>query len=623
MLLFRLTLVREPHMRGFIEELRHRNVFRVGVAYIIAGWLIAQVADLAADAFTAPEWFMQMLITLLLIGLPIALFLAWAYELTPEGVVKAEDIPEDAPKDPRAGKRLNAVIIVTLIVAVGWLSWDKLQGPGESPLPEVAVDKSIAVLPFDDFSPDGDQAWFADGLTEEILNSLARTSDLHVASRTSSFAYRGTTENLSDIAVALGVAHILEGSVRRAGDQLRVTAQLIRANDDKHLWSDTFDGSVENSIGIQEEIATQIANALQTAMDPEELARMISAGTSSVEAWEVYLQGLAISNDAFERVDRLRYIEAISKFDKAVSIDPSFVDAHVQLMQLWFSQLDNSNTSYSHVGPPYEERRARFDAALEASIRLARSEVERLTAEAIKAEIEVRIKERLHLLEQISALTPDSVFNTGRLIESYRLNGRPDKARQAGERAWALPIDVNEVNDSYVFLTYQMRRLDPTATVRRIDEYLAAAKAAGKAPSAAFNYQAHRALLDAGDIERAAGLIDNYLLRSADDAGKAIIQIRQACAEGRIEDAEAFATTDVAGPNLHWLIFKTLGRDDEARELLREYDTPEKLFLLAAYLDYRAFDPRDYPLLWKTLQAQGIERAPVRQQTFRCNRLDA
>ncbi len=148
----------------------------------------------------------------------------------------------------------------------------------------VTMDKSIAVLPFEDFSPDSDYAWFADGLTEEILNSLARAPDLLVASRTSSFAFRGTTMDVPAIGAQLGVAHILEGSVRRSGDRLRVTAQLIRAADDKHLWSENFDGSSEDSIEIQERIAIEIANALETAMDPEELAKMMSAGTRSVEA---------------------------------------------------------------------------------------------------------------------------------------------------------------------------------------------------------------------------------------------------------------------------------------------------------------------------------------------------
>ena len=172
-------------MRRFIEELRYRNVIRVGAAYVVAGWLIAQVTDLVADVFNLPDWFMQMVIILLVLGLPVALFLAWAFELTPAGIKNAHDVPRDAPKDPRAGRILNGVTIVALVIAVAWLAWDKIQ---RAPPTIAPVDKSIAVLPFDDFSPGGDQAWFADGLTEEILNSLARATDLQVASRTSSFA---------------------------------------------------------------------------------------------------------------------------------------------------------------------------------------------------------------------------------------------------------------------------------------------------------------------------------------------------------------------------------------------------------------------------------------------------
>lgn len=239
-------------MRGFIEELSHRNVIRVGAAYVVAGWLIAQVGDLIADVFNLPDWFMQTVLIVLVLGLPVALFLAWAFELTPEGMKKAHEVPEDAPKDPRAGRVLNAVTIVTLVVVVAWLAWDKIHRVPE----EIAsVDKSIAVLPFDDFSPDGNQTWFVDGLTEEILNSLARATDLQVASRTSSFAHRDSTEDIPTIANALGVDHILEGSVRRDGDRLRVTAQLIRAADDKHLWSETFDGGSGDSIKVQEEFA--------------------------------------------------------------------------------------------------------------------------------------------------------------------------------------------------------------------------------------------------------------------------------------------------------------------------------------------------------------------------------
>jgi TolB-like protein len=237
-------------MRGFIDELKHRNVFRVAIAYIIVGWLVAQVADLVVDAFNLPDSFLQMIIVLLVLGFPIAVVFAWAFELTPEGVKRAKDLPADMPKDPRSGKFLNRLTIIMLVIAVAWLGWDKLERGDTAPvsLDEAVIDKSIAVLPFADFSADASHAWFADGLTDEILNALARIRDLRVASRSSAFQYRDAAQDIPKVAAELGVAHILEGSVRRAGDRIRVTAQLIRASDDAHLWSETYDASSEDSI---------------------------------------------------------------------------------------------------------------------------------------------------------------------------------------------------------------------------------------------------------------------------------------------------------------------------------------------------------------------------------------
>jgi TolB-like protein len=598
-------------MRSLLEELRHRNVFRVGVAYVIAGWLFVQVADIATESFAAPEWVMRIVIIFLLVGLPVALFLAWAFELTPDGVVKAEDVPEDAPKDPRAGKRLNAIIMVALVVAVAWLGWDRLQKP-MAPTQSVVVDKSIAVLPFDDFSPDGDQAWFADGLTEEILNSLARTSDLQVASRTSSFAYRDTGENLSSIAAALGVAHILEGSVRRAGKQLRVTAQLIRASDDKHLWSETFDGDVDNSIAIQEDIAIEIANALETAMDPDELARMIAAGTRSVEAWETYLHARALEQHALD-IDKPGLIfEVIALFDKAVAIDPGFVDAYQASARLWYFQLEISSTDYSPVGPPYAVRRDRFDAALAAAIKHARSEADRVGAEAMKAQVNVQLNDLITLTERLLVLAPENFDALNTLIEAYQQQGELEKAREMALRAW----DVRQRNSqATVDIIYNMRRLDMATTMQMVETGL-------KDPAIppVFYYQAQRALLDAGDLGRAREMMDLYLLRSTDADGTLIVQMRQACAEGRTADADALYEQLDDDSNTHWLFLQTLGHKEDARELLRQYDTPDKLFILAEFLDYRTFDPRHFPLLWKTMQSQGIKRLPPRPQTFECKR---
>jgi len=504
------------------------------------------------------------------------------------------------------------VIMVTLIVAVAWLGWDKLQGSGDSSPTETLADKSIAVLPFDDFSPDSDQAWFADGLTEEILNSLARTSDLHVASRTSSFAYRGATEKLSAIAADLDVAHILEGSVRRAGDQLRVTAQLIRASDDKHLWSETFDGNIDNSIGIQEEIAVAIANALQTAMDPEELARMVSAGTGSVEAWETYLRALSLQAEIFELDQPKRIFEVVEIFDEAVEIDPGFVDAQQELADLWYMQLEITTTNYVREGPPYAERRARFDAALAAAIKYARGEVDRIRARALKAQLDVRINDQLQLVKGLADLVPDDFDVAASLTELYQQMGDIEKAREAGIRAWELR---GSAGDSRIGVIYNMRRVDIAEALRMIEEGLQEANI-----PPLFYYQAQRAFLDAHDHDRAREMMDLYLLRSSDADGTLLVQVRQACAEGRIADADALFEQANKSSNTLWLFLKTLGHEEEARDLLRQYDTPDKLFILAEFLDYRTFDPRHYPLLWRTMQLQNIERPPARPQTFRCDR---
>lgn len=603
-------------MRSLIEELRYRNVFRVSIAYTVISWLIAQVADLVFDAFDLPSVFMQMVIILLVLGFPVAVFLAWAFELTPDGVMKAKDLPENMPKDPRSRRRLNALIMTTLIIAVGWLGLDKFQNQTTIDA-SGAVDKSIAVLPFDDFSPDGDHAWFADGLAEEILNSLARTADLQVASRTSSFKYRDSELDVPAIAAELNVAHILEGSIRRAGDQLRVTAQLIRASDDKHLWSETYDGSIENSIEIQDEMAVAIARALQTAMDPDELALMVAAGTRSVEAWELYLQGVAVQNQAFEQIDAALLVRSADFFDEAVAADPDFVDAHMRLMDLWWGQLDPSTTSFSETGPSFTERRARFDAAVAASLRLARTELERLSVEFRKAQVEVRIDEQLRIAKQMTDVAPEQYSAWGSLTELYQQTGQMDKAYEAAITAWSLPREPDEFR---TFILFQMRRINLDKAVQLTEEAMADAAADGTQLPPIFYYQAQRVYLDAGMNDKAAEMIDHYVLRTADEVGKAMVLIRQACAENRVDDADAaFAPLD---PNTssRWLLLKTLGLDAEARELLRPLDTPETLFVLAARLDYRTFEARDFPLLWRTLQSQGIDRPPARPQTFQCKR---
>jgi len=598
---------------SFFAELKRRNVIRVGVAYTVAAWLIAQVADLTADAFGAPDWFMRMLIVLLALGLPVALFLAWIYELTPDGVKLASDLPADTPKDPRSKQALNRITIAALVIAVAWLGWDKLQGPATD-VAATVVDKSIAVLPFADFSPDGDYGWFADGLTDEILNALARTADLRVASRTSSFQYRGANEDVPRIASELGVAHILEGSVRRSGERLRVTAQLIRAGDDVHLWSESFDGTSEDSIRIQETIAHKIARALETAMEPDELERMLSAGTSSVEAWELYVRAEALINQddtGFTGAESLRLLE------QAVEIDPEFGDAYNAIAEFWLAHLSPSSTFRYDQPISYNEARQRFYDSLASAARYARSDAARAEYAALRARFDVRLNDFIAARQTISDLRPQNYVALGDLVNAYILVGNYAAARDIGLRARDLAMAANDPS-SEVFQF--LNRVDTPAALEM-------AEAAVNRPNVGAGdlYQAHRVFLYAGEVGRAAQIAQRHNDRETDASQVAMVNVRQACAEGRTADAEAAyarlleTISENESPN-DWLFLKTLGRNNEADESIRHLDDSDSLYALSGYLSYTHFDPRPFPNLMARLQSQGITRPPPTTIPFACKR---
>ena len=603
-------------MRNFFEELRHRNVIRVAIAYAVVGWLLAQVTDLVVDAFNLPDSFLQMVIIFLALGFPVTLFLAWAFELTPEGMKKAREIPADAPKDPRSGRVLNRIIIATLILAIAGLIWERttldvLSEAGE------ANDKSIAVLPFSDFSPDGDHVWFADGLTEEILNALARTPDLEIASRTSSFAFRDATDDIPAIAAQLGVAHILEGSVRRAGDRLRVTAQLIRAADDKHLWSENFDGSSEDSIEIQERIAFAIASALKTAMDPEELAKMMSAGTRSVEAWETYLMGLALYQQDVESGVPENISGAIELLDRAAEIDTGFAEAYLLLAEVWQTQLTVTSTVYSSVGIPLAGRVSQFRRAIAAGAKNARTEMMRLEAELLEADFDSRLLDMIRIGEAIIELAPESAEKWATLSYAYTMAGNLDKARDAALRGFAAnkPSSANDRS----FLIETLQRVSPADVQPYVEAFLQREN-----PTPNDLYQSHRALLAAGLNAHAAEVADRYVRSSVDVSGRVMVEVRQACAESRDDDAERlFAVIDQPDLATRWLFLKTLGRDDEALNELLPFDRPETFSVLAGYLGYLVFDVSEFPEFASMLASQGVNRPPPRRPVFYCEPDDA
>ena len=314
-------------------ELSRRNVFRVAIAYSVVAWLAAQVAELALDSFGSPDWVMKTLLLLLVIGLPIAVIFAWAFELTPEGVKKEKDVDRSASVTHKTGRKINVVIISVLVIALGfsvithkWTGVISDSAEVDGSIETTATgDQSIAVLPFVNMSDDEDNEYFSDGISEELLNVLVRVEGLRVASRTSSFAFRGKDTSIPNIAQSLGVAHVLEGSVRKAGDTVRVTAQLIDARTDTHLWSETYDRKLEDIFAIQDEISGHIVEALKVALGTNtDVAQATEKRpTENLDAYQDYLRGRYL----WQRRGKDNIVLAIELFEKATASDPSFARA--------------------------------------------------------------------------------------------------------------------------------------------------------------------------------------------------------------------------------------------------------------------------------------------------------
>ena len=251
---------------SLFAELSRRNVIRVGIAYAIVAWVLAQIAEFAFENFGAPDWVLKSIVVILLLGLPLALFFAWAFEVTPDGIKREVEVDRSQSITPQTGHKLDRMIIGVLVIALGWFAFDKFSSdadlaPLTDPVEKIADDrtqeKSVAVLPFVAMSSGPDDEYFADGLTEEILNSLAQLPELLITARTSSFHFKGQDLPVTEIAEKLGVQNIVEGSVRRSGDRLRVTAQLVRAADGFHLWSQNYDSTAKDTIQVQEDMAVR------------------------------------------------------------------------------------------------------------------------------------------------------------------------------------------------------------------------------------------------------------------------------------------------------------------------------------------------------------------------------
>jgi adenylate cyclase len=375
---------------GLLSELKRRSVFRVAVGYLVGAWLLTEVAGLAAASFDAPGWVMRIVIVFLLIAFVPALVLAWLFEITPDGLRRDDGSPRSDDLRRATARRLDVAVIVLLVAAVALGAVTAFQGPRPTLASAVYGDAgaslALAVLPFMNMSPEADNAHFADGIAEELLNVLARVDGLHVASRTSAFAFRDSQSSIPDIAQRLGVGLVLEGSVRKQGTRVRITAQLIDAIRDKHLWSEVYDRDLTDIFVVQEEIAGAIMAALEPVLGIRRVT--VAAVTSDLVAYEHFLRGRSSFNER-------RHDDAIPQLSAAVQRDPDFAEAWAFLSASTLSRLDQPRGAV--------ERQAMATRASEAAAR----------ALDLRADLPLALAVRANLLAR-----------EGRALEALVMSGR-------------------------------------------------------------------------------------------------------------------------------------------------------------------------------------------------------
>jgi TolB-like protein/Tfp pilus assembly protein PilF len=407
----------------FLAELRRRNVLRAAAFYAASGWLLVQIATQVLPLFHIDEWVLRWIVVAAVFGFPFAMLFSWLYEWTPQGIKRETEIQAGASVTTQSGKRLDRWIIAVLGLAVVVLlanqfanrfvprsgnAADTLQTQTAVAISTAAIPtKSIAVLPFTDLSAAHDQEYFSDGMAEELLNALAKVKDLKVAGRTSSFSFKGRNEDLRSIGKALGVANILEGSVRKQGEHVRITAQLIQTEDGYHLWSESYDGELTDIFDLQEKIARAITAQLRVILSDSHAQRLVPVATDNPQAYALYLQATVV----FNRRDGAHFAGAIAALQEAIRLDPKFARAHSRLAAL-YSVATNYTAIKLDEADAAAEREARL--AIELDPELA----EPVAVQGRIASIERRWFEARKRLEQAVALdTADTSANFWLAIE--------------------------------------------------------------------------------------------------------------------------------------------------------------------------------------------------------------
>jgi len=335
---------------SLFNELKRRNVFKVAIAYIVVAWLVMQVADVVLNNIATPDWVFQTLLFFLAIGFPFAVIFAWAFEMTPDGLKREHEVDRSESITHETGRKLDFTIIGVLVIALGYFIWESrfsveeaapesntvaelVTADGVEPEEKENGTYSIAVLPFINMSSDEEQEYFSDGLSEELLNLLAKIPELKVASRSSAFQFKGEKIDLIEVAEKLKVAYVLEGSVRKAGNQIRITAQLIKADDGYHMWSETYDRSLENIFAIQDEISGAVVDALKIEL----LGEAPKAEVVNPEAYALLLKARYLH----AKWGKENFENAVAAYEEALAIDPEYAEVWAGLSVTYLSQTQS------------------------------------------------------------------------------------------------------------------------------------------------------------------------------------------------------------------------------------------------------------------------------------------
>ena len=392
---------------SLFKELKRRNVFRVGIAYTVATWLLIQVTDTVFPRIGLPDSAVTLVIALLVIGFIPALILAWAFEMTPEGIKREKDIDRTQSITPKTGKKLDRVIIIGLALVILGMGIERIwfAGNDEPVMTQAATEaqvseeenessaitdenvinvRSVAVLPFTAMSSGEDDGYFADGLTEEILNSLARLPELLVTARTSSFHFKDKNMPIPEIAATLGVENVVEGSVRRSGERVRITAQLVRAEDGFHLWSNTYDRTLEDVFAVQEDIAENIAETLDVVLNETKRKQMSDARIKNVEAFIAYQKGIEAFEAAHSTGDPgANLVTANLWFDRAIEIVPGLTNALYLRTDLYGHIIyDNASGRKSYDNAVAQEAEREIKVSLDKAWQSASSDSQRAIMDA-------------------------------------------------------------------------------------------------------------------------------------------------------------------------------------------------------------------------------------------------